>query len=381
MDFSLTPEQQELHDAVVEFAKSELDYDMIEKDRASEFSRDAWQKCCDFGILGLPIPEEYGGGGSDLMTTMAVMEGLGYGCRDQGLIFSINAHLWTNSIPILLYGTEEQKQKYLPRLCNGELIGANGASEPESGSDVFSMRTVCKKEGDHYVLNGTKTFVTNAQVADLIVSYASMNLEYGAMGICGFIVGKEFPGVSISKKIEKMGLRTSPMAEVIFDNCRVPAENRLGREGRGADVFNCSMEWERGSILASCLGTMRRQLEQCVDYARQRKQFGKAIAKYQSVANKMVDMKVRLDTARLMVYRIAWQMAQGKNAEMEAAIAKLHTSDCFIKNCLDAVQIHGGYGFMTEFQFERELRDSIGSGLYSGTNEIQRNIIARHLGL
>ncbi len=381
MDFSLTEDQQQLQDAVIEFARNELNYDMIEADRESAFSREAWQKCADFGILGLPIPEEYGGGGSDLMTTMAVMEGLGYACRDQGLIFSMNAHMWTNSIPILLYGTEEQKKKYLPGLCNGELIGANGASEPESGSDVFAMRTRCEKQGDDYILNGTKMFVTNAQVADVIATYATLNPEWGPMGVCGFIVEKDFPGVSVSKKIEKMGLRTSPMAEIIFENCKVPKENLLGREGRGVDVFNCSMEWERGSILSGCLGTMRRQIEECVRYARQRKQFGQPIGKFQSVANRIVDMKVRYDTARMMVYRIGWLKQLGKNADGEAAIAKLYTSESFVKNCLDAVQVHGGYGFMTEFPFERELRDSVGSTLYSGTSEIQRNIIARHLGL
>jgi alkylation response protein AidB-like acyl-CoA dehydrogenase len=381
MDFSLTEDQQQLQDAVIEFARGELDYDMVEADRESKFSREAWQKCADFGILGLPIPEEYGGSGSDLLTTIAVMEGLGYACRDQGLIFSMNAHMWTNSIPILRYGSEAQKKKYLPRLCNGELVGANGATEPESGSDVFAMRTTAEKNGDHYLLNGAKMFVTNAQVADVIVAYATLNPAWKAMGVCGFIIEKDFPGVSVSKKIEKMGLRTSPMGEVIFDNCRVPAENLLGREGRGVEVFNCSMEWERGSILASCLGTMKRQIEECVRYARQRKQFGKSIGKFQSVANLIVDMKVRYDTARMMVYRIGWLKQQGQNADGEAAIAKLYTSEAFVASCRDAVQVHGGYGFMTEFPYERELRDSIGSTLYSGTSEIQRNIIARHLGL
>ncbi len=381
MDFALSEEHQELQDAVIEFARAQLDYDMIEADRAQTFSREAWQKCADFGVQGLPIPEEYGGGGMDLMATMAVMDGLGYGCRDQGLIFSMNAHMWTNSIPILIYGNEDQKQKYLPGLCDGALVGANGASEPEAGSDVFSMRTRCVKDGDHYVLNGAKMFVTNGQVADLIVAYATLDPAYGPMGICGFIIEKDFPGVSASKKIEKMGLRTSPMSEIIFEDARVPAENLLGREGRGAEVFNCSMEWERGSILASCLGTMRRQLEECISYARQRKQFGQAIGKFQSVANRIVDMKVRLETAKALVYKIGWLKQQDKSADTEAAMAKLYTSESFVQNCLDAVQIHGGYGFMTEFQFERELRDSIGSTLYSGTSEIQRNIIARGLGL
>jgi alkylation response protein AidB-like acyl-CoA dehydrogenase len=245
MDFALTSDQQQLQQAARDFARAELDIDMIAADRDEIFNRDGWSKCAQFGVQGLPIPEQFGGGGADMMTTIAVMEGLGYGTRDHGLLFSINAHMWTNSIPILLYGSEEQKQKYLPGLCDGSLIGANGASEPESGSDVFSMRTRCELQGDHYVLNGTKMLVTNAPVADIIVAYATLDPALGPMGITGFIIEKGFPGVTISKKIDKMGLRTSPMAEVIFDNARVPSQNRLGREGRGAEVFNCSMEWER----------------------------------------------------------------------------------------------------------------------------------------
>lgn len=377
----LTPEQIELQNAAIKFAQAELGDDLISRDHNSEFWREGWKRCAGFGVQGMPIPEQYGGGGSDLTTTIAVIEGLGYGCRDQGLLFSINAHLWTNSIPILLYGNEAQKQKYLPGLCDGSLIGANGASEPDSGSDVYAMRTRAEKQGDEYVLNGTKMFVTNAQVSDLIVSYATINPEWGPAGITAFIVERGFPGVSIGKPIHKMGLRTSPMAEVIFENARIPAANRLGREGRGVEIFNCSMEWERGCILAACLGLMRRQLEQCIAYARQRKQFGQSIGKFQSVANRIVDMKVRLETSRYLVYRIGHRKSRGENAELDAALAKLHTSENFVKNCLDAVQVHGGYGYMTEFEFERDLRDAVGSTLYSGTVEIQRNIIARKLGL
>jgi alkylation response protein AidB-like acyl-CoA dehydrogenase len=382
MDFALSPDQAQLLQAAREFAKAELAPDMIHNDRHEVFDHQGWRKCAEFGVHGLPIPEQYGGGGADMMTTIAVMEGLGYGTRDHGLLFSINAHMWTNSIPILLYGTEEQKQKYLPGLCSGALVGANGASEPESGSDVFSMRTRCELRGDHYVLNGAKMFVSNAPVADLIVAYATIDPKLGPMGVTGFIIEKGMPGVSVSKKIEKMGLRTSPMGEVIFDNAMVPAANRLGREGRGAEVFNCSMEWERSCILASCLGAMERQLEECVRYARQRKQFGKPICKFQSVANRLVDMKIRIETARPLVYKIAWiKQTLKRSADAEAAMAKLYLSEAYVKSCLDAIQIHGGYGYMVEFPYERELRDAVGGQLYSGTSEIQRNIIARCMGL
>src|SRR5688572_2915699 len=203
---------------------------MLRRDREAHFDREAWRRCADFGVLGMPIPQEYGGLGLGLTELLAGMEGLGYGARDQGLLFSLNAHLWTNSIPILLYGTEEQRRKDLPPLCDGTLVGANAASEPDAGSDIFSMRTRATRDGSHYVLNGTKTFVTNAPVADLFVAYATVNPSLGVMGISGFIVERDTPGLTISRKLHKMGLRTSPMAEVIFEDCRVPVDQRLGRE-------------------------------------------------------------------------------------------------------------------------------------------------------
>jgi alkylation response protein AidB-like acyl-CoA dehydrogenase len=301
--------------------------------------------------------------------------------RDQGLLFSLNAHLWTNSLPILSYGTEEQRQRYLPGLCSGDLIGANAASEPGAGSDIFAMRTRAERRGDGYVLNGQKMFVTNAPVADVIVAYATIDPALGATGVTAFIVESRTPGVSVSRKLHKMGLRTSPMSEVIFEDCHVPASNRLGREGRGAEVFESSMEWERGCILAASLGLMRRQLESCLAHARARQQFGRPIGKFQAVANRIVDMKVRLDTCRPLVYRIGWLKDRKRKAVLEAALAKLYISDCVVKSSLDAVQVFGGYGYMTEQEVERDLRDAIGSLLYSGTSEIQRNVIARCLGL
>jgi len=379
--FDLTPEQLEWQDAAIKFARSDLARDMIRSDHDESFNREGWNKCAQFGVLGMPVPTEYGGLGLGLPDVLAVMEGLGYANRDQGLLFSLNAHLWTNTIPLLIYGTSEQKHKYLQRLSSGELIGANAASEPDAGSDIFSMRTRALRNGDYYILNGTKMFVTNAPVADLFAAYATIDPALGPMGITAFLVERNTPGLIIPRKLEKMGLRTSPMAEVVFEDCRVPVANRLGREGRGVAVFECSMEWERGCILANCLGVMRRQLEEVIAHAQSRKQFGKAIGKNQSVANRIVDMKVRLDTCRPMVYRLGWMKARGENALMAAAIAKLYVSECYVKSSLDAIQIFGGYGYMKEQQIERDLRDAVASTLYSGTTEIQRNIIAKFLGL
>jgi alkylation response protein AidB-like acyl-CoA dehydrogenase len=377
MNFELTPEQEALQKAAIEFARRELNSNMIERDAQQVFSHDGWKKCAAFGVQGLPIPKEYGGGNADPITTIAIMEGLGYGGSDQGLLFSINAHMWTNSIPLLKYGTEEQKKRYLPGLCDGNLIGANGASEPNAGSDIFSMQTQVKKIGSDYVLNGRKIFVTNAPVADLFTIYATLDPQLGASGISAFVIEKGTPGLSVGKKKDKLGLRTALMAELQLDNCPAPATALLGREGRGVEVFNCSMAWERACILAICLGTMRRQLERCVEHARRRKQFGQPIGKFQSVANHIVDMKLRYETARLLTYKVGWLMQENKSADMDAAMAKLYVSESFVKSCLDAIQLYGGRGFLTEFELEREMRDSVGSTLYSGTSEIQRNIIAR----
>jgi len=383
MEFAFSAEQASWHEAAVRFARDELavDLDLAGRDERREFWREGWVRCARFGLQGLPVPSEFGGRGLGLPETIAAMEGIGYGCPDNGLIFSINASLWTVAIPILLHGTDAQRRKYLPGLCDGSLVGANGASEPEAGSDIFSMRATATRSGDGWVLDGRKTWVTSGPVADLFVCYASTATDRGIMGISAFVVPRDAPGFRVVREIPKMGVRTVPMGELAMEGCRLPADALLGREGRGAEVFNASMEWERGSILASALGTMRRQLERCVEHARRRKQFGRPIGQFQAVAHRIVEMKLRLETCRPLVYRIGWRKARGEDATMEAALAKLHVSDCFVKNSLDAVQVFGASGYATETGIERDLRDSVGSLIYSGTSDIQRNIIARELGL
>lgn len=381
MDFAWTDEQLAYKKAVIEFAKRSLNGDVISRDRAGEFSREWWRKCAQFGVQALPMPEEYGGLGADILTTMLTMEGLGYGCPDNGLIFGLNAQLWSVQMPILLFGSQAQRQKYLPGLCTGELIGAHGMSEPDSGSDAFSLRTRAVRENGGYVLNGTKTFVTNAPIADMALVFATVDPAKGMWGVTGFLVEKGTPGFTITRDIEKMGLRTSPMSELVFEDCHVPEENRLGAEGLGSKIFDSSMEWERSCILASHLGAMERQLERCIEYGRERKQFGQPIGKFQSVANRIVDMKVRLETARLLLYKVAWLKKVGRPATLEAAMAKLYLSECFVQSSLDAIRVHGGYGFMTEFGIERDLRDAVGGTIYSGTSDIQRSIVARLMGL
>ncbi len=381
MDFAWSEEQTALRQEVIRFAQNELNTTLIERDAEGVFNAEGWRQCARFGIQGLLIPEEYGGGGADILTTIATLEGLGYGCKDNGLLFSINAHMWTCALPILTFGSEEQKRRFLPGLCQGDYIGGNSMSEPNSGSDAYSLRTTAEKRGDTYYLNGSKTFSTNAPIADVLVVFATLDRDAGARGISAFLVEKGFSGFSVGQKIGKMGIRTSPWSEVFLDNCAVPAENLLGREGAGVAIFSHSMEWERGFILASAIGSMERQLETCIRYARERKQFGKPIGKFQSVANKIVDMKMRLETARALLYQAAWKKQIGKPIYMEAAMVKLCISESWVQNCLDAIQIHGGYGYTTEYELERELRDAIGSRIYSGTSEIQRQIIAQFMRL
>ncbi len=381
MDFELDEAQQDLHQRVLAFARDHLPPPTIAEERAGELDLDGWRKCAEFGLLGLPMPAEYGGLDVDVVAATAAMEALGYACRDSGLVFSLNAQLWSVQVPILLHGTQEQRDRYLPALTSGEMVAAYAMSETESGSDAFAMRTRAEKAGDDYVLNGSKTWCTNAPVASCFLVFAMTNPKAGFLGATAFLVDRDTLGLEVGPPIDKMGLKTSPMAEVYFDDCRIPATQRLGREGQGARIFHSAMAWERACLLGSNLGAMQWQLEQCIDYAKTRQQFGQAIGKNQSVANLIVDMKVRLEAARLLLYKVAWLKEQGRDGAMEAAIAKLFVSESWVQSSLDAVQVHGGYGYTTEAGVERSLRDAVGGRICSGTSEIQRNVIARYLGL
>ena len=381
MDFALTQEQETLKASVIEFARKELNKDLRLRDKEGRFSREAWQACARFGIQGLPVPKEFGGSGVDIITTVALMEGLGYACKDNGLIFSLNAQRWSLELPIIQFGTLDQKNKYLPGLSSGEIIGVHAITEAGSGSDAFSMSTNARRVGDHYLLNGSKTFITNAPVADVVIVFAILSPGHGFSGATAFLVEKNTPGFRVGRELDKMGLRTSPMGEIILDNCEVPFANRLGPEGAGLSIFNSSMEWERSCILSCAIGAMQRQLEACVNYAKTRKQFGQPIGKFQSISNKIADMYLRLEAARLMIYKVAWLKHQGRPAMAEAAAAKVFVSEAWIQSSLQAIQIHGAFGYMTDSEIERDLRDSVAGTIYSGTSEIQRVIIASSLGL
>jgi alkylation response protein AidB-like acyl-CoA dehydrogenase len=382
VDFALSEGQRKWHDAALRFARAELgDDDAVAREQRGEFWREGYERCGRFGILGLPVPKEYGGQGTDIPTAVAAMEGLGAGCPDTGLIFALSASLWTITMPIVAFGTEEQKARYLPGLCAGRSFGANGASEPEAGSDIFSMTTRAQRRGDGWILNGRKVWITGGPVADVFLCFATTDPSKGVLGITAFIIDRGTPGFRVVREIPKLGMRTAPMGELVFEDCELPADSLLGREGRGSRIFNTALEWERGAILASVVGTMQRQLDRCIQQARTRKQFGQPIGKFQSVSNRIVDMMTRLETSRFMIYRYAWLKQQGKDATIAASMAKLHVSECFIQNSLDAVRLFGASGYSVEGGLERDLRDSVGGVLFSGTNDIQRNIIAQHLRL
>ena len=379
MDFEWSFEQKTFKESMRKFAEKEVSPGIIERDKKGEFNWEAWKKAGEFGILGLPIPEKYGGGGTDIMTMMAGMEGFGLGCRDAGFYLSLAAHIIIGEIPIWKFGSEEQKLKYLHKMCSGEWVGAYGLSEPDAGSDALSLRTKAVRKGDHYILNGTKMFITNGPIANVVVVFATVDRSKGAKGITAFIVEKDFPGFSVSREIEKMGQRTSPTGELIFEDCIVPVENCLGEEGQGVSILYESLEWERACLLAGSIGQVEFELDRCIKYANERVQFGRPIGQFQLIQERLANMKWRLEASRLLVYRAGWMKQKGIPARMEAAIAKLAISETRVANALDAVQIHGGYGYMREFEVERILRDSIAATIGAGSTEIQKITIARQL--
>ena len=381
MDAFYTERSEGLFKAAAEFGRGRLSPGLKERDARGELDLAVWQECAEFGLLGLPVPEPYGGVGEELPGIVRTLEGLGYGCLDNGLLFALGAQLWSVEMPILLFGSDAQKERYLPPLAAGRLIGAHAVTEVEAGSDVFSLRTSAVRDGADYVLEGAKTFITSAPVAGLFLVLANTDPALGAKGLTAFLVERDAPGLSVSETDAKMGLRTAPWGTVTLDRCRVSAASVLGNPGGGGAVFAAAMEWERCYILVPALGAMRRQLESCIEYARARRQFGRPIGKNQSVANEIVEMRLRLETSRLLAYRTASTKQAGRRLTLEPSEVKLHLSESWVRNALGALQIHGAAGYATELGIERDLRDALASRIYSGSSAIQRMIIAEFLGL
>jgi alkylation response protein AidB-like acyl-CoA dehydrogenase len=387
MDFEPTAEQRELRERVLAFARERLNDDIERRDREHVFSRELWQRCGELGLQGLPVDERHGGVGLDPLSTAIALEALGQGCRDGGLVFSVCAHLLACVVPIWRHGSDELKARLLPALCSGERIAVNAMTEPGTGSDAFAMSTRARPEpGGGYRLNGTKTFCSNGPVADLAVVYSATSEDAGYHGgITAFAVeraaeGRPDSGFQVGQRFQKMGLHTAPLCELVFDDVLVAEADVIGESGSGGTIFNESMEWERTLIPAAHVGTMQRLLDQCVTYARTRKQYGKAIGKYQAVSGRLVDMKVRLETARLLTRRTATRLGR-RDVGQDASMTKLYVSEALVESALDAVRTLGGYGYMQEYEVERALRDAVGGVLYSGTSDVQRNVVAAWLGL
>ena len=380
MDFTWNADQLQLKEDIIEFARTELNSEVLQHDQGATFPREKWNKCAEFGLPGLALPKEYGGRGADVLSVTLAMEGLGYGCRDNGLAFTVNGQMFIQ-LPLVHFGTDEQKRRFLPGMCAGEIIGAFGFTESDAGSDLYSLSTRAEKRDDGYVLNGRKKFVSFAPIAGFALVLATTDPQKGKWGLTVFLVDTSMAGVEVREARDKLGLRTVPMSDLIMRDCFVPMKNRLGIEGGGVNIVNQSLEWERCYSLASQVGAMQRLLEDCVDRAKKRQQFGQPIGQFQSVSNRIADMQVRLAAARHLLYEVAWLKHCGKNALMQAAITKLFISESFVQSSLDAIRIHGGDGYVTEVGVERYLRDATGSILYGGTSDIQRNIIAKMLGL
>lgn len=382
MDFGWSEEQMAFRQRVIEFARNELADDVVGRDAEGRFPHELWARCARFGFQSFSVPEVYSGKRETaFMTAMLAMEALGYACRDNGLAFALNAQIWTVQLPLAQAGTEEQKRRFLPGLSSGELIGAHALSEPESGSDCFALRTRAVRHADGYVLSGRKRYVSLGPIADVVLVFATIDPELGKWGITAFLVESTRSGFRRGAVQSKMGLRTVPIGELELEDCFVPETNRLGPEGAGVGLSQGFLEWERCCILASQIGAMQRQLEESVSYAKTRRQFGQPIGKNQAVSHRIVEMKLRLETARLLLYHVAWLKHTGKPAKLETALLKLYLSECFVASSFDAVRIHGGMGYMTDAEIERDLRDAVGGVIYAGTSDIQRNIVAGLMGL
>ncbi|WP_346429046.1 acyl-CoA dehydrogenase family protein [Streptomyces luteoverticillatus] len=373
-------DQRELRAAIAALGER-LGEGHLERDRTGEFSHDNWKLLRESDLFRLPFEERWGGLGQSLITTLYVLEGLGQACRDAGLSFSATTHMVSTGVPIQRFGSPALKERFLPAVCAGEVIGAHAISEPEAGSDMLSLRTTGRVEDGHLVLNGGKAFVTNGPIADVFVVYVSTGERGSPFGITAVVVERDRPGLTVGGPMAKMGLRTSPLSELFFDDCRVPLENVIGRVGTGFVVFDHVMKWEVLCSFVVNVGEMRARLERVVDYARTREQFGRPIGSHQAVAHRIARMRVATDTARTALYEAARKVEAGEDATVEVATAKLLASEGNLASAVAAVQTFGGYGYMAEYGLEQDLRNAVAGTIYSGTTDIQYSRIATTMGL
>jgi butyryl-CoA dehydrogenase len=379
MDFSFTEEQLLFKEQVLKFARKEIVPRCQEHDLKGEFDYQSFRKLGEFGILGLHFPEELGGSGADVVTSTLAAEALGEAGVDGGLTLSYGAHTYLCADTIFTHGTEEQRRKYIPKLAGGEWIGCMGLTEPGAGSDVTALSTNALRVGDRYILNGSKMFITNGPIADVAVVYARTSAAGERHeGISAFVVEKGTPGFSAGNKLNKMGVRSSYTSALFFEDCALPAENLLGQEGMGFLMAMQTVEWDRSTLMAPFIGGLSYILGKSCRYSRERVQFGRPIAEFQAVKHKIADIRIFLEAARALVYRIAWCKDQGRPLNhLEAAVAKLFLGDWSLVPTNNAVIIHGGYGYCHEYDVERIFRDSRLAPIGGGTSEVQKMIISR----
>lgn len=377
MNFEHDPEHKKLASDAYAFARATLKL----RPDGGEIPRAQWKACADFGILGLPVPRDQGGLGLGALGTAVVLEELGRGADDLGFCFAMAAHMFACVCPVMDHGSDEQRRRYLPGLIDGSVIGANAITEAGAGTDAYALKTAAVRTATGYALTGTKSYVTNGPWADLFVVYGTVNPKHGFMGVSGFLIPRGTPGLTVGKGFEKMGLDGSSIGQLYLDGCEVTEAQRLGAEGGGAAIFTRSMLWERGCLFALYVGSTQALLDRTVAWAKERKQYKQSIGKFQAISHALADVKVRLEAARLLLYRACWAFDRGDDALLDISMSKLAISEGAVQAALAAIQIHGGMGYVTETGVERVLRDSVPSTIFSGTSEVHRNLIASRLGL
>ncbi|AJQ62067.1 MULTISPECIES: acyl-CoA dehydrogenase AcdA [Bacillus] len=377
MHFKLSEEHEMIRKMVRDFAKNEVAPTAAERDEEERFDRELFDQMAELGLTGIPWPEEYGGIGSDYLAYVIAIEELSRVCASTGV--TLSAHTSLAGWPIFKFGTEEQKQKFLRPMAEGKKIGAYGLTEPGSGSDAGGMKTIAKRDGDHYILNGSKIFITNGGIADIYVVFALTDPESKQRGTSAFIVESDTPGFSVGKKESKLGIRSSPTTEIMFEDCRIPVENLLGEEGQGFKVAMQTLDGGRNGIAAQAVGIAQGALDASVEYARERHQFGKPIAAQQGIGFKLADMATDVEAARLLTYQAAWLESEGLPYGKESAMSKVFAGDTAMKVTTEAVQVFGGYGYTKDYPVERYMRDAKITQIYEGTQEIQRLVISRML--
>lgn len=377
MDFSYSKTEQLFLQMIRKFAENEVKPLAAEIDEQERFPIETVEKMGKLGLMGIPVPKEYGGVGGTVQMYIMAVEEISKHCATTGVVLSSHTSLCI--APIMEHGTEEQKKKYIPKLASGEWIGAFGLTEPNAGTDAAMQQTTAVDAGDHWVLNGTKIFITNASYADVFIVMAMTDKSKGTRGISAFIVEKGMPGFSIGKKELKMGIRGSATCELVFENCIVPKENILGGLGKGFKVAMKTLDGGRIGIAAQALGIAQGAIDETVKYTKERKQFGRAIAKFQNTQFQMANLKTKVEAARLLVRNAAWKKENGLPYTTDAAMAKLFAAETAMETTTKAVQFHGGYGYTREYPVERMMRDAKITEIYEGTSEVQRLVIAGHL--